>query len=110
VLDPDRLNMTLDALDEAYEQVIVVANSRDATVLFEAIEGRFDVGVVVFPGTAPPRTAASPGMLLGFEVNGIDVVRLPQVVPASSPVAKPAGARPAGKPGGKPTTGPQPPL
>ncbi len=75
VLDSDRLNMTLDALDEAYEQIVVAADYRDARMLFEAIEGRFDAAVVV---TALPGTPAS-GMvgadhLLGFEVTGIDAV------------------------------------
>jgi succinoglycan biosynthesis transport protein ExoP len=108
VLDPDRLNLTLDALDEAYEHIVVVASSVDAATLFEAIEGRFDVGVVVCAGTAIPRDGETPGMLLGFEVNGIDVVRVPQTLPARTGPAKPAAAKPSGKPGKKPTPGPQP--
>jgi uncharacterized protein involved in exopolysaccharide biosynthesis/Mrp family chromosome partitioning ATPase len=108
VLDPDRLNLTLDALDEAYEHIVVVANATDAALLFEAIEGRFDIGVVVSPGTALPRQAAMPGTLLGFEVNGIDIVRVPQTLPAKPAAAKPAPGWPAGKPGKKPTPGPQP--
>lgn len=108
VLDPDRLNLTLDALDEAYEHIVVVASATDAAILFEAIEGRFDIGVVVTAGTAGPRERATPGMLLGFEVNGIDIVRVPQTLAARSASAKPASAKPAAVPGKKPTTGPQP--
>ena len=46
-LDPDRLNLVLDALDEAYEQIVVAGGLADAAALFEAIEGRFDAALVV---------------------------------------------------------------
>ncbi len=78
VLDPDRLNLTLDALDEAYDQIVVAAGEDDARLLFEAVEGRFDAAVVVNPGIAPRGIGEDIGMLLGFEVTGIDVVHVPQ--------------------------------
>jgi succinoglycan biosynthesis transport protein ExoP len=66
----------LDALDEAYEQIIVVAKLADARALFEAIQGRFDAGVMV---NAVARTTAvlqdPPGTFLGFEVTDITLVR-----------------------------------
>lgn len=75
-LDPEQLNLILDALDEAYEQIIVVARSADARSLFEAIQGRFDAGVTV--DTGPRSTAAlqdPPGTFLGFDVTDIALVR-----------------------------------
>ena len=78
VLASDRLNMTLDALDEAYDQIIVTSDFGDAQLLFEAIEGRFDAAVVV---TREPKLASAgpenPDILLGFEVTGIDTVYVP---------------------------------
>ena len=78
LLASDRLNMTLDALDEAYDQIVVASDHGDAQLLFEAIEGRFDAAVVV---TREPKLAASgpenPDILLGFEVTGIDTVHVP---------------------------------
>ena len=44
-LDADQLNLILDALDEAYDQIIVVGQYENARVLFEAIQGRFDAGI-----------------------------------------------------------------
>lgn len=75
-LDPDKLNLLLDALDEAYDQIIVVATEPDARILFEAIQGRFDAGVTV---AEAKRTTAvlqdPPGTFLGFEVTDITLVR-----------------------------------
>ncbi len=76
VLDPEKLNLLLDALDEAYEQIIVVAKPGAARALFEAIQGRFDAGVTVAAGSGsmvPPSDA--PGTFLGFEVADITLVR-----------------------------------
>ena len=75
-LDPEKLNLLLDALDEAYDQIIVVATEADARILFEAIQGRFDAGVMV----AEAKRATSvlqdpPGTFLGFEVTDISLVR-----------------------------------
>ena len=83
VLDPDRLNLTLDALDEAYDQIVVAAGQDDARLLFEAVEGRFDAALVVNPGVAPRGLGEDGGMLLGFEVTGIDVVHTAQAQDAA---------------------------
>lgn len=77
VLDPDRLNLVLDALDEAYDHIIVVAENADARQLFEAIEGRFDAGVTV----AEPKGAVAviqdpPGTFLGYQVADIELITL----------------------------------
>jgi succinoglycan biosynthesis transport protein ExoP len=78
VLDSDRLNLTLDALDEAYDQVVVAAGHRDAKLLFEAIEGRFDAAVVVTAKADPAAAGRSgPDNLLGFEVTDIDTIHVP---------------------------------
>ncbi len=73
MLDPDRLNMLLDALDEAYSDVVVTGRSSDVRELFLATEGRFDAGIVVGPGPAKGDAA---GQFLGFDVTEIDVMRL----------------------------------
>lgn len=94
VLDPDRLNLVLDALDEAYEQIVVAAGMADATPLFEAIEGRFDAAVIA--ACDMPDAGGGPtesGLLLGFEVSDIDIVRC---------TSRPAGTRTAA-----PTSGPK---
>lgn len=75
-LDPDRLNLILDALDEAYEQVLVAGRYESARAFFEAIEGRVDCGVVVAdPGRIGTALRDPPGSYLGFEVAEIDLVR-----------------------------------
>ncbi|MGH1419843.1 MAG: exopolysaccharide transport family protein [Hyphomicrobiaceae bacterium] len=75
-LDPDQLNLVLDALDEAYDNIVVVGRYDAARSLFEAIEGRFDAGVTV--GEEKGKVAViqdPPGTFLGFEVADISLVR-----------------------------------
>jgi uncharacterized protein involved in exopolysaccharide biosynthesis len=70
-LDKDRVNMLLDALDDAYDHV-VIAGGRDAlSDLFTTIDGRIDAGVVVAVG----KGAAPVGNFLGFNVADLDVIR-----------------------------------
>lgn len=79
LLDPDRVNLTLDALDSAYDQIIVAGRKDVARALFEAILGRFDAGVVV---SEPSRRTAMPeprGTFLGFEVADIELYRIERV-------------------------------
>ncbi|MFN0218274.1 MAG: GumC family protein [Hyphomicrobium sp.] len=75
-LDPDQLNLILDALDDTYEHIVVAGPHGDARDLFEAIEGRFDAGVQV---SEPKRRVAAlddaGDVFLGFEVAEIDVIR-----------------------------------
>jgi hypothetical protein len=76
LLDPDQLNLTLDALDTAYDHIVIVARHDVARALFEAILGRFDAGIVV---SEPRRRGAMPdvpGSFLGFEVTDIELFRL----------------------------------
>lgn len=73
-LDPDRVNLLLDALDEAYGDVIITGKTTAIRELFLAIEGRVDAGVVI--GGASPESAS--GRFLGFEVTEIDVILLDQ--------------------------------
>ena len=77
LLDPDQLNLTLDALDTAYDQIVVVARNNVARALFEAILGRFDAGIIVSEPQAPQLCAPTrPGSFLGFEVADIELFRL----------------------------------
>ena len=77
LLDADRLNLVLDALDEAYDQIVVAGRLKDAAALFEAIEGRFDAAVVVGNQDMDNGHQSEDGeRLLGFEVSGIDIVQV----------------------------------
>jgi uncharacterized protein involved in exopolysaccharide biosynthesis len=73
LFDPDRANLVLDALDEAYAYVVVIAGHQAARDLFQAIQGRIDSGVLVTTGGAP---ASSETAFLGFEVPGLEVFRI----------------------------------
>ncbi len=76
LLDPDRINLVLDALDEAYDFIVVAARHDAARTLFEIIQGRFDAGVIV--GEAKQRVAVvqdPPDTFLGYEVDGIELIR-----------------------------------
>lgn len=85
-LDVDRLNLVLDALDEAYDHIVVAARQDLAQVVFEALEGRFDAGVVIGSGSAAERIGTGPGSFLGFEVEGLLVAVLePASVAGSLP-------------------------
>jgi hypothetical protein len=74
--DADRLNLILDALDEAYDQVIIAGRTETARIFFETIEGRVDCGVLI---ADPARSSAvlqdPPGTYLGYEVADIDLIR-----------------------------------
>lgn len=75
-LDSDQLNLILDALDEAYDHIIVVGQYENARVLFEAIQGRFDAGILATgPDNANKVLSDPPDTFLGFEVTDIDLIR-----------------------------------
>lgn len=76
-LDPDWINLVLDALDEAYDHIVVVSRLEPARTLFEVIEGRFDAGIVIPDGRSQGVTInAAPGVFLGFEVTDMYVIQL----------------------------------
>lgn len=75
-IDPEQLNLVLDALDEAYDHIIVTGGHEDARVLFEEIQGRFDAGILVADGRKRTSVLDDPAAsFLGFEVSDIDVIR-----------------------------------
>ena len=76
MLDPDRVNLTLDALDTAYDHIVIVGSNQAARALFEAIQGRFDAGVIVSEGKRRAKLAEAPGTFLGFEVADIELFKL----------------------------------
>lgn len=80
LLDPDQVNLALDALDSAYDHIVVVSKHAAARVLFEAIEGRFDAGVMVTEGRRAGVFPDPPGTLLGFEVVDIALFRLERTI------------------------------
>jgi len=76
-IDPDRINLLLDALDEAYEDVLITGPYAAARDYFRAIEGRVDAGVLVRSGLETEDAEADSGQrLLGFDITEIDVIRL----------------------------------
>ncbi len=76
-LDAGWINLVLDALDEAYDHIVVVAQIDEARSLFETIEGRFDAGIVMSDRRGQGSTInAGPGVFLGFEVTEIYIVQM----------------------------------
>ena len=88
-LDPDWIGLVLDALDETYDHVIVVARLEQARALFGAVEGRFDAGIVMSERRVQ-RTSinAAPGVFLGFEVTEIYVVQMDLAQRSTMPARK----------------------
>lgn len=70
-LERDRINMLLDALDEAYDHIILAGTYGRLKELFKTIEGCIDVGVIV----ATPNAEPAAGDFLGFHVSDLDVIR-----------------------------------
>ena len=88
-IDPDWISLVLDALDETYDHVVVVARLESARELFEAIEGRFDAGVVMSDRRAQGTNInAAPGVFLGFEVTEIYVVQMDLAQRSTMPARK----------------------
>jgi Mrp family chromosome partitioning ATPase len=86
-IDPDQINLVLDALDEAYDHIVVAGPHDEARKLFETIEGRFDAGVVVVePRERAPVLDDPAGTFLGFEVADIDVIRFERKASDSVPI------------------------
>jgi Mrp family chromosome partitioning ATPase len=88
-LDPDRLNLVFDALDEAYDHIVIAGRHEAARSLFESIEGRVDAGVTI--ADASQRTAVlkdPPGTYLGFEVADIDLIRYDRQQAAAQPAQR----------------------
>lgn len=76
-LDAGWINLVLDALDEAYDHIVVVAQIDEARSLFETIEGRFDAGIVMSDRRSHGSTInAGPGVFLGYEVTEIYIVQV----------------------------------
>lgn len=72
-LNSDSLNFLLDALDDVYAHIVVVARTEPARRIFEAIQGRFDCGVTLVVGEAQEARLKeeADGSFLGFSVEGI---------------------------------------
>ncbi len=75
--DGDDLNAVLDALDDVYDQILVVGRYRTAQALFEAVEGRFDAGISVSDVRVQRSIVKDTDeTFLGFEVTDIDIIRI----------------------------------
>lgn len=69
--DRDRLGVLLDALDEAYDFIVITGGHDEIAKLFDAVDGRFDAAVTV-GGSARSRD----GRFLDFDVCDIDLYHL----------------------------------
>ena len=74
-LEPDRVNLVLDALDEAYDHIVVYAPHQVARDLFVAIQGRFDAGIAVHDARRGSSTNEGPNTFLGYQVADLMVLR-----------------------------------
>jgi succinoglycan biosynthesis transport protein ExoP len=92
--DRDRINMLLDALDEAYDHIILTGAYGGLKELFKTIEGCIDAGVVV----TTPHAEPAAGDFLGFHVSDLDVVRYIGVEPAVGTLAGLSAVRPGTRP------------
>ena len=96
--DADRLNLVLDALDEAYDHIVVAGNHEASRALFQAIEGRFDAGITVAdPKRRQPLIEDEPGSFLGFAVSDLEVIQFDRISGAAAPSAAPAKRTVAGR-------------
>jgi uncharacterized protein involved in exopolysaccharide biosynthesis len=83
-IDPNQINFALDALDGVYDQIIVVSREEAARRLFEEIEGRFDCGItIVAAEKRQPHLAEQPQTFLGYEVEGMELMRYAAPAPTS---------------------------
>ncbi len=81
LLDPGQVNLALDALDTAYDHIVVVGKHAAARDLFETIEGRFDAGVIVMEGRRRAGVFPDPpGTFLGFHVIDVELLRLERTI------------------------------
>ena len=94
-LDPDQVNLVLDALDEAYAHIVVAGEHDAVRALFETIEGRFDAGIIVEDASLPVAALHDPeGTFLGFEVADIELLRITRVAAvAAAPAPKTVATR-----------------
>ncbi|HRD74917.1 MAG TPA: hypothetical protein PK264_03110, partial [Hyphomicrobiaceae bacterium] len=74
--EAERVNLVLDALDEAYDHILITGDRPNVKRLFEIIQGRIDTGVLIDAGGVSRPNDAAPGTFLGYDVTDIDVVRL----------------------------------
>lgn len=74
--DRDRVSMLLDALDEAYDHIVIAGSYEAERDLFTTIEGCVDAGVVVV-GAKPHQVA---GNFLGYNVADLDIIRYEPIV------------------------------
>jgi hypothetical protein len=90
--DEESLNLILDALDEAYDHVVIAGRYDDARALFEAIQGRFDAGMTIGEVDVgmPLPTDSS---FLGFDVADIEIIHYVRSVAGVAADKAPVKAR-----------------
>jgi polysaccharide biosynthesis transport protein len=79
----------LDALDEAYDHIVVAGVYQSTQTLFEAIQGRFDAGITICDSKRRAQiTEDVPGSFLGFEVTDLDLMKIDRSSSAADLAAK----------------------
>jgi hypothetical protein len=68
--DKNRIDMVLDALDEAYDHIVIVGSEHGLRDLVARIEGRIDAAVCVADGTHP----MSPEHILDWHVPDLAII------------------------------------
>jgi polysaccharide biosynthesis transport protein len=76
--DTDRVNMLLDALDDAYQHVLLAGSYDALRGLFATIAGRIDCGILI----AERDATSPPGTFLGFDVPDLDVISYRPIAPS----------------------------
>jgi polysaccharide biosynthesis transport protein len=96
-MDADRNNLVLDALDEAYQFIVIHSSKATARDLFANIQGRFDAGILVRESQLRTTGSSTPAKdFLGFEVPGMDIITVDQVTapaPALGTLSRGLGPR-----------------
>jgi uncharacterized protein involved in exopolysaccharide biosynthesis len=72
----DQANLIFDAIDDAYDHIVFVGEYDALHALFTVMKGRFDTVVEISAPDHVQTVGSAPGILFGFPVSGIEVLRL----------------------------------
>jgi succinoglycan biosynthesis transport protein ExoP len=72
----DQANLIFDTIDDAYDHIVFVGEYDALDALFTVVKGRFDTVVEISAPAHVQAARSAPGILFGFPVSGIEVLRL----------------------------------
>jgi hypothetical protein len=77
MLEADRVNLALDAIDDAHDHIVFVGEYDALRSLFALVDGRFDTVIEIEATDHQARGVwSAPGTLFGSHVEGIEILRL----------------------------------